>query len=102
MQLPTKRVVLAILLTYLEAKKIKNTTVANYLIISGNFDSTNMDEEISYEFVSVLYDIEKELATNTDNIERESYEEELRCGIYRDMSSVYENFEERGIDVDKI
>lgn len=81
---------------------VKNTTVANYLIISGNFGSMNMDEEISYEFVSVPYDIEKELAANTDNVERESYEEELRCGKYRDMSSVYKNFKERGIDVDKI
>lgn len=81
---------------------IKNTTVANYLIISGNYDSKNIYEEISYELISVPYDIEKELESNIDNIEKEAYEEELRNGKYRDMNKIYDSFKIRGIDKDKI
>ena len=81
---------------------VKNTTVANYLIISGNFDSKNIDERISYELVSVPYDIVKELNDNNDNIEFESYKEEIKKGKYRDMTKIYNSFELRGIDKDKI
>ena len=81
---------------------VKNTTVANYLILSGNFDSKNIDEKISYELVCVPYDIDKELNDNDDNIEFESYEEEIKKGKYRDMTKIYKSFELRGIDKDKI
>lgn len=81
---------------------VKNTTVANYLIISGNYDSKNIDEKISYELISVPYDIEKELESNIDNIEMSSYEEELRNGTYRDIDKLYKSFEVRGIDPNKI
>lgn len=81
---------------------VKNTTVANYLIISGNFASKNIDEKISYELVSIPYDIDKELNDNNDNIEFESYKEEIKKGKYRDMTKIYNSFELRGIDKDKI
>lgn len=81
---------------------IKNTTVANYVIISGNYNSKNINEKISYEIVSIPYDIEKELQTKTDNIEKDIYEEELRNGKYRDMEKIYKSFEIRGLDKDKI
>ena len=81
---------------------VKNTTVANYLIISGNFDSKNINEKISYELVSVPYDIDKELSDNSDNIEFESYKNEIENGKYRDMTKIYNSFELRGIDKDKI
>ena len=81
---------------------VKNTTVANYLVISGIYDSKNIDEKISYELISVPYDIDKELESNTDNIEMESYEEEIRNGKYRDMQKIYKSFEIRGIDKNKI
>lgn len=81
---------------------IKNTTVANYVIISGNYNSKNINEKISYEIVSIPYDIEKELQSNTDNIEKDIYEEELRNGKYRDMEKIYKSFEIRGLDKDKI
>lgn len=80
----------------------RNTTVANYLILTGNLNSKNINEEISYEFINIPYDIEKELKDNDDNIELESYTEEIRKGRYRDMSKVYKGFEIRGIDKDKI
>lgn len=81
---------------------IKNTTVANYLILTGNLNSKNIDEKISYELINLPYNIDKELADNIDNIEIESYEEEIRNGKYRDMQKIYKSFEIRGIDKDKI
>ena len=78
------------------------TTVANYLILDGNLDSKDVNDSISYELVSVPYDIEKELASNTDNIEFDSYKVELKEGKYRDMAKIYRSFELRGIDKDKI
>lgn len=48
---------------------VKNTTVANYLILSGIYNSKDIDNKISYELVSVPYDIEKELRNNSGNIE---------------------------------
>ncbi len=80
----------------------KNTTVANYLVISGHLASKNIDEKISYELVSVPYDISKELDDNDDNIELESYTEELRNGKYRDMPKIYKILSLIGIDKDKI
>lgn len=47
---------------------VKNTTIANYLIISGNYNSKNIDEKISYELISIPYNIDKELKSNIDNI----------------------------------
>ena len=75
----------------------KNTTVANYLILSGNLNSQNIEDEFSFELVNLSYDIEKELSENTDNIELDSYSEELRNGQYRDMEKIYRSFELRGI-----
>ncbi len=80
----------------------KNTTMANYLILTGNLNSKNIDEEISYEFINIPYDIEKELKDNDDNIELESYIEEIRKGKYRDMEKIYNSLYIRGIDKDKI
>lgn len=81
---------------------VKNTTVANYIIISGNYDSKNINEKISYELVSIPYDIEKELTSNVDNIEMDSYKEEIINGKYRDMKKIYKSFKVRGIDINKI
>lgn len=81
---------------------VKNTTVANYLILSGVYNSKEIDNKISYELVSVPYDIETELNSNSDNIELESYQEEIRNGKYRDMNKIYDSFEARGIDKNQI
>ena len=81
---------------------VKNTTVANYLIISGVLNSSDINEPISYELVNVSYDIDKELSDNSDNIEFDSYSEELKKGKYHDMTKIYNSFEARGIDKDKI
>ena len=81
---------------------VKNTTVANYMILSGIYNSKDIENNISYELVSVSYNIEKELEKNDDNIELDSYEEEIRNGKYRDMKKIYDSFEMRGIDKTKI
>ena len=80
----------------------KNTTMANYLILTGNYDSKDIDQEFSYEFINIPYDIEKELEDNDDNIELEAYIEEIRYGKYRNMEKVYNSLDIRGIDKDKI
>lgn len=79
---------------------IENTAVANYLILNGNYNSKNMNDKISYELVSIPYDIDRELEFNIDNIEIDSYKEELKNGKYRDMHKIYKSFELRGIDKD--
>ena len=81
---------------------IKNTTVANYLVLSGNLDSRNINETFSFELVSVPYDIEKEINNSEDNIELDSYSEELRNGMYRDMEKIYNSFTSRGINKEDI
>lgn len=81
---------------------VKNTTVANYLILSGNLDSKNIEDTFSYELVSVSYDIEKEINDNKDNIDFDSYSSELRNGIYRDMNKVYYYLSSKGINKEDI
>lgn len=81
---------------------VKNTTLANYLIISGNLNSMNYTDVISYEFVNIPYNLENELKNNTDNIEFDSYKEEILNGKYRDMQKIYKSFDDRGIYKDKI
>ena len=81
---------------------VKNTTVANYLILSGNLDSKNIEDTFSYELVSLSYDIEKEIKDNKDNIDFDSYSSELRNGIYRDMNKVYYYLSSKGINKEDI
>ena len=81
---------------------INNTIVANYLILTGNLNSLNMNDPISYELVCIPYDIDKELEDNMDNVELDLYTIELKEGRYRNMDKVYESFKKRGIDKEKI
>lgn len=81
---------------------VLNTITANYLILSGNLNSHNLNDDISYEFVNISYDIDKELKENKDNIEYNEYETELKNGMYRNIEWVNKTFELRGIDKNKI
>ena len=65
-----------------------NTTCASYLILAGVPESRSMEDPISYEFVSVPYDIEKELAGHEGEKDFEAYAAELREGKYRDMEKI--------------
>ena len=81
---------------------ILETTKSNYLIIEGEYSSKEYTEDISFQFIKVPYDIEKELKDEDLNLEKENYRLELEKGMYRDMASINENFKRLGIDVEKI
>lgn len=78
----------------------KATTVANYCILKGNIGSKNIEEPVSYELVSIPYDIEKELGTNEDNYDKEAYAYELQKGVYRDMDKVIKTLIARRVSLD--
>ncbi len=82
--------------------KATNTTVANYVILTGEYGSKDNNSSLSYEFVNIPYAIENELSKNNDNIEKESYASELRNGCYRDQNKIANYFKDRGIDSTKI
>ncbi|HIU40053.1 MAG TPA: metallophosphoesterase family protein [Candidatus Aphodocola excrementigallinarum] len=77
---------------------VRNTTCANYAVISGDYNSKDYSNPISYELVSVPYDIDKELLDDDKNIEKEDYETELKKGKYRDMTKINKSFKIRGIN----
>lgn len=81
---------------------VLETTKSNYLIIEGEYGKKEYTSDISFQFVKVPYDIDKELEDQDLNIEKENFYYELKEGKYRDMTHVYENFKRLGIDVDKI
>ena len=81
---------------------VLETTKSNYLIIEGEYGSREYSSYISFQFIKVPYDIDRELEDEKLNIERENYRFELKKGMYRDMTKINENFKKLGIDVDKI
>lgn len=81
---------------------VLETIRACYLIIEGEYESKEYNSEISFQFIKVPYDIEKELKDEDMNIEKESYRCELTKGRYRDMTKVNDRNRKLGIDVDKI
>ena len=81
---------------------IKNTTLANYVILHGNIDSHDINDNFNFEFINLNYDIDKELLDNDNNIEKDLYEIELRDGTYRDLKKINNSLKIRGIDKEKI
>ena len=81
---------------------VLETTKSNYMIIEGEYASRDYTSDISFQFIKVPYDIDKELEDEELNQEKDSYRYELKEGRYRDMAKVNENFKKLGIDVDKI
>lgn len=86
----------------LKDSNVLETTKANYLIIEGEYGSTKYNSDISFQYVKVPYDIDKELDSDRLNIEKENYTYELKEGKYRDMTKIYNNFKKLNIDVDNI
>lgn len=78
------------------------TTKSFYIIIEGEYGSKKYNADISYQFISVPYNIEKELEDENLNLEKEGYRHELLQGKYRNMNKINDNFKKLGIDVDKI
>lgn len=81
---------------------VLETSCSNYVILEGDYDNKEYGEEISFNFVRVPYDINKELEDVDKNIEKESYTYELKNGMYRSMENVNKNFQKLGIDINKI
>lgn len=81
---------------------VLETTKSNYLIIEGEYGSKEYTSEISFQFIRVPYNIDKELLDEEKNIEKENYRYELKEGRYRNMQKIYENFKKLGVDVDNI
>ena len=81
---------------------VLETTKANYLIIEGEYGAKEYNEEISFQFIKVPYNIEKELEGEDENIEKEEYRYEIKNGGYRDMSKIHSKFNSLGIDVSTI
>lgn len=80
---------------------VMETTRSNYLIIEGDYGSKEYTSDISFQFVRVPYDIDKELMHQEDNIELENYKYELKNGMYRNMERIKDHFRGLGIDVEK-
>lgn len=66
---------------------VKETTRASYLILEGNYDSREYND-ISYQFINLNYDINKELDTKKSNFDRDIYEKELLEGRYRNKKLI--------------
>ena len=81
---------------------VLETTKSNYLIIEGEYGSREYSSDISFQFIKVPYDIDRELEDENLNIEKENYRFKLKQGVYRDMTKINENFKKLGINVDKI
>lgn len=80
---------------------ILNTTTADYLLISGEIDSKEYTD-INYEFISLKYDINKELESGKDNPEYNVYSNELINGKFRNVNKYKNNFEESFYNFDEI
>ena len=79
----------------------RNVTKATYLILGGNVDSEDVGP-ISYEFVELDYDIDKELSTSTDAHEYDGLVSELKYGLYRDLEGIRDSLASRGLDISNI
>ena len=81
---------------------VLETTKSNYLIIEGEYGTQEYTSDISFQFVRVPYNVDKELEDENLNIEKDNYRFELKEGKYRDMTRINENFKRLGINVDNI
>ena len=70
------------------------------MIIEGEYGSKEYTSDVSFQFIKVPYNIDKELEDESLNIERDNYRLELKEGKYRDMTKVNNNFRRLGIDYD--
>src|SRR5699024_7064725 len=50
---------------------VLETTKSNYLIIEGDYGSKEYNSDISFQFIKIPYDIDKELKNQDKNIEKE-------------------------------
>lgn len=84
----------------IEHSKNIETTRASYLILEGNLNCQEYQDDIAFQFVKVPYSISKELEDNQDNLEKDSYALELTDAYYRDYKSTKEYYKSIGIDIE--
>ena len=70
------------------------------MIIEGEYGSREYTSDVSFQFIKVPYNIDKELEDEYLNIEKENYRSELKEGKYRDMTKITNNFKKMGINTD--
>lgn len=80
---------------------VEETTCANYILLEGAEEKEEY-RDIAFHFIRVPYNIEKELEEEEKNIEKDSYQYELKNGMYRNMDYVNKNFKNLGIEIEKI
>lgn len=68
-------------------------TKAHYVVMS-----IDNDQSLSYQFVNVKYDKQKEIASNTQNPELETFKTEIEHGIYRNMQRTIKTLEDKGFE----
>ncbi len=79
----------------------EHVTKAQYLIINGEIDNKDIGS-VSYEFVELDYDIDKELISSEDAHEYEGLVSELKYGLYRDLEDIRDSLASRGLNIDDI
>lgn len=80
----------------------RETTQAVYLILEGALDEKEYGSPMSWQFIRLPYDMEKELSESKDNIEYDEFMYELKYGRYRNMKKVYANLRKAGVNTDLI
>lgn len=77
---------------------VKETLCSQYLIIEGNYQDEEYNEDLSFSFIRVQYDLERELKDVYISNEKETYLYEMKNALYRNMEKINENFERLGIN----
>lgn len=81
---------------------VLETTRATYFILDGEWMSREYKEDISYTFVKISYDIEKELEDVELNVEPTIYGKEVREGRFRNMEKIMNNYKRLGVDIENL
>lgn len=76
----------------------KEITQAHYLIIEGEYNSKVYESFLSFQFIRLPYNIQKELETKKANIEKEEYEKEILEGRYRDIEKIKKELDEKEVE----
>lgn len=77
--------------------KIEETTPASYLIIEGEVNSKDTNNQLNLTLIRLPYNIEEELELNKNNPELSSYKKELLEGKYRRHSVIESQLREKNI-----
>lgn len=74
---------------------VLEVTNAQYVILTGEYGKETYGDSLSFEFVKVHYDIDKELEYYDGEFEKDKYVSEVKFGKYRDMFKIEKYNEQR-------